>query len=79
MSRFLTKFLFIIISQFYLLINFANAEIVKKVTITGNDRISDETIIVFSSIKIGDDINNNELNQMKVIDARINNQIILND
>ncbi len=65
MSKFfLTKFLIIIISQFYLIINLANAEIVKKVTIKGNDRISDETILVFSSIKIGDDINNDELNQI---------------
>ncbi len=65
MSRFLsTKFLFIIISYCYVFLSFSNAEIVKKIIINGNDRISDETILVFSSIKVGDDINNNELNQI---------------
>ena len=43
--------------------NFSYADIVNKIEINGNDRISDETILVFSSIKIGQkvkpvDINN---------------------
>ena len=42
------------------------AEIVNKIIVNGNDRVPTETIIMFSDIKIGNNINNNELN--KIID-----------
>ena len=45
-------------------ITFVNAEIVKSITIEGNERITDETIIVFSKINIGDDLIINDLNQI---------------
>ena len=38
------------------------AEIVKEVKILGNKRISNETILVFSNIKTGDNLNENDLN-----------------
>ena len=41
-----------------------NAEIIKKVEITGNDRISDETIVVYGDIKINDDYSRNDLNKI---------------
>ena len=45
------KFLnFIFLSNFFLLI--ANAEIVKKIDVIGNDRISSKTIILFSNTQI---------------------------
>lgn len=45
-------------------ITFVNAEIVKSISISGNERISDETIIIFSKINIGDDLIINDLNQI---------------
>ncbi len=39
-----------------------NAEIVKKIEIIGNDRVSNSTIINFSKINEGDDINSDTLN-----------------
>ena len=42
------------------------AQIVNKIIVNGNDRVPTETIIMFSDIKIGNNINNNELN--KIID-----------
>ena len=42
----------------------ANSEIINKIVIEGNNRISDETIIMFSDVKIKDDINKNKVNQI---------------
>ena len=39
-----------------------NAEIIKKVDISGNTRISDETIIIYGEIKINTDYNEQNLN-----------------
>ena len=40
------------------------ADIVNKIIIDGNDRVPSETIIIFSDIKIGSRIDNNELNKI---------------
>ena len=58
------KSLIIYIFHFFLFFNISNAEIVNKITINGNERVSDETIIVFSSVKLGDIINEEKLNQI---------------
>ena len=49
---------------FFLFISICNAYTVevKNIEIIGNDKISTETIKVFSKIKIGQDINENNLN-----------------
>ena len=60
----LKKLLIINIFHFFLFFNFSNAEIVNKIIINGNERVSDATIIVFSSIKLGDTINEEKLNQI---------------
>ena len=39
-----------------------NAEIVKSISINGNDRITDETVIIFSNTNIGDDLLISDLN-----------------
>ena len=44
--------------------NSSIAEIVKKIEINGNERIPKETIIVFSSVKIGQDVNPIDLNNV---------------
>ena len=51
MYKILIKFIII----FLFLINFAYSEIIKKVEIKGNQRISEGTILVLSDIKIGKD------------------------
>ena len=45
-------------------ITFVNAEILKSISISGNERISDETVIIFSKINIGDDLIINDLNNI---------------
>ena len=54
----------LIISLFLLFINVSclNAEIIKKIIINGNKNINDASITLFSGLKIGDDINEVELN-----------------
>ena len=41
-----------------------NAVIIKKIEIIGNDRVSDQTVIVYGDIKINEDINEQKLNQI---------------
>ena len=42
----------------------AVSEILKKIEITGNKRISSETIIIFSEVKINDQINKSKLDKV---------------
>ena len=42
---------------------FAYSEIVNDIKVNGNDRVSKETVILFSDIKKGDDIDNSTLNK----------------
>ena len=60
----LIKYITVVIASLLLFFNFSYAKNVKNILIKGNERVSNETIIVFSSIKIGDEINNNTLNQI---------------
>ena len=40
----------------------ASADVINSIKITGNDRISNETIIMFSNVSVGSEINSNDLN-----------------
>ena len=44
--------------------NLLNAEVIKEIKITGNDRVSNETIKMFSKISISDDLNDYKVNQL---------------
>ena len=57
-----TKLFLSVILVFLFISNLALAEIVKKINIIGNERISSETIKSFSLIKINDDIDDNIIN-----------------
>jgi len=57
-------FLFFIIFLFK--ITFVNAEIVKSISVNGNNRISDKTVIIFSKVNIGDELIINDLNEIIV-------------
>ena len=62
------KIIKIIFKSFFLILFFLTtygfSEIVKKIEISGNDRISDETIILFISSDINDEINDIKLNNI---------------
>ena len=53
-----------IIVIFSFLLSFANAETIKKFEISGNKRISDQTIIIFSEIKINEEITKSKLDEV---------------
>ena len=63
MFKLMIKF-FLLIFIFFIKITFVNAEIVKSISVKGNERITDNTIIVFSKISIGNDITINDLNNV---------------
>ncbi len=54
-------FLFLILFSFNLNLK---AEILDKIIINGNKRVSDETIIIYGKIKIKDDINEQKINEI---------------
>ena len=58
------KFVLALIIIFLFNFNYSYAEKIKKFEITGNDRISDETIILFSEYNIDDDISQSNLNEI---------------
>ena len=57
----LKKFLLIAVINL-LIFNNSNADVIKKIFINGNERVSDETVIMFSKIKIGDEVSQKSLN-----------------
>ncbi len=58
MIKILLKILFFI----FFLMNVAKSTIIEKIEIDGNFRVNEETIKMFSGIKIGEDISSNQLN-----------------
>ena len=63
----MNKFLKLLLSYIFYILFFYSAalsEIVDKIEISGNERIPDETIIMFSNVKIGDDLSNTDLNNI---------------
>ena len=64
----------------------SNAEIISEIQIKGNERIADETILMFSKINLGDTINENDLNEIlknlyntnffKNVAVSINNKVL---
>ena len=59
----MSKYFFIFFIFFFKL-TLANAELVKKILVDGNERIANETIIIFSKTNIGDDLTINNLNDI---------------
>ena len=57
------KLLYITFLTFILIFNISKADIIKKIQIDGNDRISDQTVILFSGLSLGADVSENELNE----------------
>ena len=57
------RFISIIITSFFL-ISYSNAEVVKKIEISGNQRVSDATIKIYGDIKINKDYSERDLNKI---------------
>ena len=47
---------------YFLLISFSFSEIINKIDITGNKRLSKDTILILAGIKLNDDLNDDDLN-----------------
>ena len=56
------KFLLFIFLFNFIFLKHTYADNIKKIIVNGNDRVSDETVIMFSKLRIGDNINDNNLN-----------------
>ena len=57
-------FKIIIILVYFCFYTHANSEIIKNIEIVGNERIPDETILMFSDVQIDDKIDNENLNKI---------------
>ena len=81
-----SKFLSLIVFLINVTYLSSNAEIINQIEIKGNERIADETILMFSKINLGDDISDNDLNDIlktlydtnffKNVTVSINNKIL---
>ena len=71
MMIWITKIKKVVFTFFVYLILFnspASSQIFNEIRVIGNERLSVETIIMFSGLKIGEEINNKELNlSIKII------------
>ncbi len=56
------KLFYILFIVFNFTISISSAEVIKSFKITGNERISSDTIIMFSNVSVGTDINSNDIN-----------------
>ncbi len=45
-------------------LSYSNSEIVKEIQISGNERITDEIILMFSDIELGQDLKNSNINEI---------------
>ena len=57
----MTNFLLRIVTLFFLLLTSVNSEVIKKFDISGNKRISNETIIIFSDLSLNEEITKSKL------------------
>ena len=56
--------IFLFLLLFLLIINNAYSEIIKKIEISGNDRIPDETIKMLTNIKVNEDVSQSDINNL---------------
>ena len=56
------KIFFSILFFFLIFINISYSDIVEKVEVTGNERISNETIIIFGDVVVGKNYESSDIN-----------------
>ena len=61
-KKFFKKIIFLLLFQLFFFQNL-KSETISNFIISGNERVADETIIMFSTLNIGDKINSNKLNE----------------
>ena len=61
--RLIKTFILVILLNYFSL-SISSSEIVKDIKIEGNDRVTNEIILMFSNIAIGQDINVSEINEI---------------
>jgi len=62
----MSKLIFKTLILFLVLINYSYSQKLNSIIVKGNERIADETIVVFSGLKIDDEINEKELNEVYI-------------
>ena len=67
------KFNFVVFTFFILSVSSSNAQIYNEIKVSGNERLSVETIIMFSGLKIGKDIKSKLGVDYRVLYRPINN------
>ena len=74
------KIIFLSLITFFSIFSLSFAETVKEIQIKGNERVSDKSIKMFSNIVIGDNINNDDLNQIlkNIYDSNFFNNVKVN-
>ena len=63
MKQFFKLFLFNFFC-FIFFYSFSSGQIIKEIKISGNERISDETIVMFSGIEIGENLEDSDFNNV---------------
>ena len=58
------KSLLIIFFSYFVSSSLVFAEVLKKIEISGNDRIADDTIIMFSKVELGKNLNKSDINKI---------------
>ena len=64
MLKFHTTMIVKILFISFLLISNALTDIVKKIKIVGNERVANETILMFAKIGLNDDLDENQINKI---------------
>ena len=60
----LLKIPLIIFFTSLVLINHSFSEVIKRIEVIGNDRIADDTVILFSEVSLNDNLNEIDLNSV---------------
>ena len=60
----LIKTFILVVRVNYLTLSISNSEVIKQINIKGNDRVTDEIILMFSGIDLGQDLQNSDINQI---------------
>ena len=66
MSNLIHRFKLILVPLCILILSINNlkAKTINKILVEGNDRVSSETVIMFSGVSVNDDLSENTLNQV---------------
>ena len=61
--RLIKTFILVVLIN-YLTLSISNSEVIKQINIKGNDRVTDEIILMFSGIEVGQDLQNSDINKI---------------